>query len=154
MDLLHVRRDDDKPQADRVPGALLALPRHHVPDLEVALPGAAKNLEALKRQASRSRERPRPAGRRGASRSAHIHDRMPVIIPPIACDRRLTNIECGFCSLRPVAAAVFWRPRTNHDQAGWNSKSSPSGPYMTGVPYLASLNEAQRCAVEHGVVST
>src|SRR5262250_198979 len=77
MDLLHVRRDDDKPQADRVPGALLALPRHHVPDLEVALPGAAKNLEALKRQASRSRERPRPAGRRGASCSTRAAGAAP-----------------------------------------------------------------------------
>jgi hypothetical protein len=47
MDLFHVRRDNHKPQADRVPGALPALWRYHVPDLEIALPADAKGVGAL-----------------------------------------------------------------------------------------------------------
>jgi hypothetical protein len=49
MDLFHVRRNDDKPQTDPLPRALLALPRHNVRDLEDALLGGAKGLGALKR---------------------------------------------------------------------------------------------------------
>ena len=47
MDLLHVRRDNHKPQADPLPGALPGLWRHHVRDLEVALPADAQGLGAL-----------------------------------------------------------------------------------------------------------
>jgi hypothetical protein len=53
MDLFHVRRDNHKPQADFLPGALLALSRHHVPDLEVALRRDAKGLEARVRRVGR-----------------------------------------------------------------------------------------------------
>jgi len=47
MDLLHVRRDDHSRQTDALPGALWALWRHHVPDLEVAVPRDAKGFGAL-----------------------------------------------------------------------------------------------------------
>lgn len=47
MDLFHVRRDNHKPQSGPLPGALLALWRHNVRDLEVALPGDAEGLGAL-----------------------------------------------------------------------------------------------------------
>jgi hypothetical protein len=47
MDLLHVRGDNHQPQTDPLPGALPALPRHHVPDLAASLPGGAKGLGAL-----------------------------------------------------------------------------------------------------------
>jgi hypothetical protein len=47
MDLFHVRGDDRTPQADPVPGALPALWRQNVPDVEVALSSGAEGLGAL-----------------------------------------------------------------------------------------------------------
>jgi hypothetical protein len=47
MDLFHVRGDDHRPPTNPLPGALLGLWRHYVPDLEVTLPGDAKGLQAL-----------------------------------------------------------------------------------------------------------
>ena len=40
-------RDDHKRRTDPLPGALLALRRHNVRDLEVAVPGDAKGFGAL-----------------------------------------------------------------------------------------------------------
>lgn len=54
MDLFHVRRDNHKLQADSLPGALLALWRHHVRDLEVALPADAKRVGALTKTGGRN----------------------------------------------------------------------------------------------------
>jgi hypothetical protein len=47
MDLLHVRRDDHNPQTDPLPGALPALWRHNVRDLEVAVSGDTKGLARI-----------------------------------------------------------------------------------------------------------
>jgi hypothetical protein len=47
VDLLHVRRDDHKPQTDPLPGALQSLPRHNVRNLEVAVGARAEGLGAL-----------------------------------------------------------------------------------------------------------
>jgi hypothetical protein len=54
MDLFHVRGDNHKPQTDSMPGALPALWRHNVRDLEVALRGDAKGLGALTKGIGRS----------------------------------------------------------------------------------------------------
>ena len=54
MDLFHLRRDNHKPQTDPLPGALPALSRHHVRDLEIALPGDAKGLGALTKRSGQS----------------------------------------------------------------------------------------------------
>ena len=47
MDLLHVRRDDHNPQTHPLPGALLALSRHNVRNLEVAVSGDTKGLARI-----------------------------------------------------------------------------------------------------------
>jgi hypothetical protein len=49
MDLLHVRRGNHQPQTDPLPGALPALWRYNVRDLELALPADEKGLGALTR---------------------------------------------------------------------------------------------------------
>jgi hypothetical protein len=68
MDLLHVRRDDHSPQTDALPGALWTLWRHHVPDLEVAVPRDAKGFGALTKTRS-SPAGAKPAGPRQGGRA-------------------------------------------------------------------------------------
>jgi hypothetical protein len=61
MDLFHMRRRDHKPQTYSLPSALLALRRHNVPDMEIALPGDTTGFGTLTtRSGSRPFEPTRP----------------------------------------------------------------------------------------------